>query len=214
MVYECATEFPSREGLERRCPPPRSTYGFQKLACEYYARGAFEQYGLPFTIIRPFNCVGVGEQRARAAGALGSADVRLVMSHVIPDLIRKVIRGQAPLRILGDGNQVRHYTYGGDLARGIRACIERPEAVNEDFNLATPVGHTVREVAEMIWERLRPGEPFSCVSDAPFPHDVQRRVPSTEKARALLGFEATTPLSAVLDEVIPWVREQVRQGAL
>ncbi len=214
MVYECATEFPSREGLERRCPPPRSTYGFQKLACEYYARGAFEQYGLPFTIVRPFNCVGVGEQRARAAGALGSGDVQLVMSHVIPDLIQKVIRGQAPLRLLGDGNQVRHYTYGGDLARGIRACIERPEAINEDFNLATPVGHTVREVAEMIWGRLRPGEPFSCVSDEPYPHDVQRRVPSTEKARALLGFEATTPLAAVLDEVIPWVREQLRQGAL
>ena len=38
------------------------------------------------------------------------------MSHVLPDLVQKVLKGQEPLHILGDGNQVRHYTYGGDLA--------------------------------------------------------------------------------------------------
>ena len=38
----------SRE--QRRCPPPRSTYGFQKLATEYFAQGAHEQYGLPYTM--------------------------------------------------------------------------------------------------------------------------------------------------------------------
>ena len=41
------------------------------------------------------------------------------MSHVVPDLVQKVLKGQDPLHILGDGNQVRHYTYGGDLAAGI-----------------------------------------------------------------------------------------------
>ena len=40
------------------------------------------------------------------------------MSHVVPDLVQKVLKGQDPLHILGDGSQVRHYTYGGDLARG------------------------------------------------------------------------------------------------
>jgi UDP-glucose 4-epimerase len=64
MVFENATEFPTPEGAERTCPAPMSTYGFQKLACEYFAQGAHEQYGLPFTVIRPFNCVGVGERRA------------------------------------------------------------------------------------------------------------------------------------------------------
>ena len=52
------------EGAERRSPPPRSTYGFQKLAVEYFVQGAFEQYKLPYTIVRPFNCVGIGEKRA------------------------------------------------------------------------------------------------------------------------------------------------------
>ena len=51
------------------------------------------------------------------------------MSHVVPDLVQKVLKGQDPLHILGDGRQVRHYTYGGDLARGIRLAIESPAAL-------------------------------------------------------------------------------------
>lgn len=214
MVFESATEFPSVEGAERRSPPPLSTYGFQKLACEYYAQGAREQYGLPSTIIRPFNCVGVGERRALSDVEIMSGNVALAMSHVVPDLVQKIAKGQDPLHILGKGNQVRHYTYGGDLARGIRVCMEHPAAENEDFNLSTPVGHTVLELAAAIWERFHPGEPLRWVSDEPFKYDVQLRVPSTEKARRLLGFEATTPLERILDEVVPWVAEQIRLGTI
>src|SRR5438309_851028 len=134
MVFENATTWPTAEGEQRRCPPPSSTYGFQKLATEYYALGAWEQYKLPYTIIRPFNCVGIGERRALCEHEVMSGNVRLAMSHVVPDLIQKVLKGQDPLHILGEGRQVRHYTYGADLARGIRLCVERPEAGNEDFN--------------------------------------------------------------------------------
>jgi len=133
MVYENATVFPTPEAHLRTCPPPSSTYGFQKLACEYFAQGACEQYGLPYTIIRPFNCVGVGEQRALGGREIPSGNVLLAMSHVVPDLVQKIVKGQDPLHILGDGAQVRHYTYGGDLARGIRLCIEHPAAVNQNF---------------------------------------------------------------------------------
>ena len=64
MVFESTDVFPTPEGAELDSPPPQSTYGFQKLASEFYARGAFEQYGLPYTVVRPFNCVGIGERRA------------------------------------------------------------------------------------------------------------------------------------------------------
>jgi len=212
MVFEGTTEFPSPEGAERRSPPPLSTYGFQKLACEYFAQGAREQYGLPYTVIRPFNCVGVGERRAVSDKTIMSGNVSLAMSHVVPDLVQKIAKGQDPVRILGKGNQVRHYTYGGDLAKGIRACIEHPAAVNEDFNLSTPHAHTVLEVAEAIWRRLNPGKPFRYQSDDPFKYDVQLRVPSVEKAKRLLGYEATTSLDAILDEVVPWVVEQTHLG--
>jgi UDP-glucose 4-epimerase len=212
MVFESATQFPSPEGAERRSPPPLSTYGFQKLACEYFAQGANEQHGLPYTIIRPFNCVGVGEQRALSDKAIKSGNVTLAMSHVVPDLVQKVAKGQDPLHILGSGSQVRHYTYGGDLARGIRACVEHPAAVNQDFNLSTPKGHTVLQVAQAIWARLNPGRPFRHVSDEPFKYDVQLRVPAVDKAKRVLGFEATTPLDRILDEVVPWVVEQIKLG--
>jgi nucleoside-diphosphate-sugar epimerase len=212
MVYENAAVWPTPEGEQRRCPPPHSTYGFQKLATEYYAQGAWEQYQLPFTIIRPFNCVGVGERRALCEREVLSGNVRLAMSHVVPDLIQKVLKQQDPLHLLGDGSQVRHYTYGADLARGIRLCVERPEAVNKDFNLSTAESTTVLELAKMIWEKLRPGVPFRYVCDDPYPYDVQKRVPSVEKAERMLGFRATTPLSEILDIVIPWVRQQVEYG--
>jgi NAD-dependent epimerase/dehydratase len=215
MVFECADTFPSREGDEHKCPPPLSTYGFQKLACEYFAQGAWEQYRLPYTVIRPFNCVGVGEKRALCDKIISSGNVRMAMSHVIPDLIQKILKGQDPLHILGAGNQIRHYTYGGDLARGIRLCIESDKAVNEDFNLSTPVSTTVLEVAEQIWNKIHTdGRPFQYVSDKPYPYDVQKRVPSVEKAERLLGFHADTPLDRILDELIPWIAEQISVGGI
>ena len=215
MVYENATQFPTPEGHERRCPPPASTYGFQKLACEYFAQGAHEQYGLPYTICRPFNCVGVGERRALGEVEVPSGNVSLALSHVVPDLVQKVLKEQDPLRILGSGDQVRCYTYGGDLAKGIVTCVTHPSALNQDFNLSTSVETTVLELAELIWCKIRTdGRPFRTVSDSPYPNDVQRRVPSTDKARDFLGFEARASLSAVLDEVIPWVRQEIDLGRI
>jgi UDP-glucose 4-epimerase len=213
MVFECTTEFPTPEGAQRRCPPPRSTYGFQKLASEYFAQGAWEQYRLPFTIVRPFNCVGIGEKRALRDRDIASGNVKLAMSHVVPDLVQKVLKEQDPLHILGAGDQVRHYTYGGDLARGIRLCMEHPAALNEDFNLSTPVRTTVLELAELIWRKIH-GEQksFRYAIDPPYEYDVQERSPDTSKAAKLLGFHATTTLSEILDEVIPWIKEEIDAG--
>jgi nucleoside-diphosphate-sugar epimerase len=215
MVYESASAYPTPEGEQRRCPPPQSTYGFQKLATEYFAQGAWEQYQLPYTIVRPFNCIGVGEKRARGDEEILSGNIKLAMSHVVPDLAQKVLKGQDPLHILGDGRQVRHYTYGGDLARGIRLAIESPAAENEDFNLSTSVSTTVLELAELIWRKVKgPDVPLRVVSDKPYTYDVQKRVPDVEKARRLLGFEATTSLSEALDEIIPWIARQIELGGI
>ncbi len=208
MVYESSTVFPTPEGAQLTSPPPVSTYGFQKLASEYFARGAWEQYELPYTIVRPFNCVGIGERRALRDADVMSGNIKLALSHVVPDLVMKVLKGQDPLHILGDGTQVRHYTYGGDLARGIRIAMESPAAVNEDFNLSTAASTTVLELAELIWRKINPDRPFRYVSDPAFEHDVQLRVPDVRKARDVLGFEATTSLDEMLDEVIPWIEAE------
>ena len=215
MVYESATVFPTPEGAEKTSPPPISTYGFQKLASEYFAKGAWEQFKLPYTIVRPFNCVGIGERRATRDTDIMSGNVKLALSHVVPDLVLKVLKAQDPLHILGDGSQVRHYTYGGDLAHGIRLAMESPAAVNNDFNLSTARSTTVLELAECIWTKIHTdGRPFAHVSDKPFEHDVQLRVPDVQKAKDVLGYEATTSLETMLDEVIPWIRDEVAAGRL
>jgi UDP-glucose 4-epimerase len=215
MVFESADSWPSYEGQQREVPPPKSSYGFQKLAVEYFAQAAWDQYRLPFTIVRPFNCVGIGEGRALGDVEVLSGNVKLAMSHVVPDLVQKVLKGQDPLHILGDGSQIRHYTYGGDLAKGIVTAMEHPAALNQDFNLSTATSTTVLELAELIWRKIKgAGEPFRYVSDDPFEHDVQRRIPATDKAREVLGFEATTGLDDILDEVIPWIEKAVADGAI
>ncbi|WP_299929810.1 NAD(P)-dependent oxidoreductase [uncultured Nocardioides sp.] len=214
MVFESTTHWPSKEGDERQIPPPLSSYGFQKLAVEYFARAAWDQYEVPFTIVRPFNCVGVGEGRALGDVEIPSGNVKLAMSHVVPDLIQKVLKGQDPLHVLGDGEQVRHYTYGADLARGIVEAMSSPAALNDDFNLSTAESTTVRELAELIWTKINGDRPLSLHHDAAFEHDVQRRVPDVAKARDVLGFEATTSLSEMLDVVIPWVRQAMADGVI
>ena len=214
MVFESTDRWPSREGDERSVAPPLSSYGFQKLAVEYFARAAYDQYGLPFTIVRPFNCVGMGEARALGDEEILSGNVKLAMSHVVPDLIQKIAKGQDPLHILGDGSQVRHYTYGVDLAQGIVTAMEHEEALNEDFNLSTAQSTTVLELAQTIWGKMKGDTPFRYVSDPPFDHDVQKRIPAVEKAERVLGFKAETSLDQMLDIVIPWVKEAIEEGRI
>lgn len=210
MVFENASEWPTEESYLKKCPPPLSTYGFQKLSCEYFAKGAFEQYDLPYTIVRPFNCIGVGEEEALGDHEILSGNVKLTLSHVVPDLINKCLKGQEPLHILGSGDQIRHFTNGKDIARGIRLCLESENAKNEDFNISTSVSTSVLELAEKIWNKINPEKEFTYVSDPPFEYDVQKRIPSTEKAKEILGFEAEITLEESLDEVIGWMKDHQR----
>lgn len=215
MVFENTNIWPSKEGDQLEIKPPSSAYGFQKLAVEYFAKAAWDQYKLPYTIIRVFNCVGVGEARAINAKSIMSGDIQLALSHVLPDLVQKTLKGQNPIRVLGSGNQVRHLTYGGDLAKGISMTLENPVALNEDFNISTDESLTVLELAEKIWKKVN-GEnsKFLYVNEDPYPHDVQKRIPDTSKAKNFLNFKANTTIDQVLDEVIPWVKEAIEKNMI
>lgn len=208
MVFENTSKWPSEESDLSSCPPPSSTYGFQKLSCEFFAKGAFEQYGLPYTIIRPFNCIGVGEEESIEEHEVTSGNIKLNLSHVVPDLILKCLKGQDPLHIFGTGNQIRHYTNGLDIAKGIRICLEHPKALNEDFNISNSVSTTVLELAKMIWDKINPDKEFQYESDKPFDYDVEKRIPSISKAKDVLDFEANISLSDSLDEVILWMKKK------
>jgi UDP-glucose 4-epimerase len=214
MVFESCDLYPSPESAVLTSPPPMSTYGFQKLATEYFAKGACEQYGLPYTIVRPFNCIGTGEGRALSDKEVLSGNVKLAMSHVLPDLAQKALKGQNPLRVLGAGNQVRHYTHGKDLARAIRLAIESPNALNNDFNLSTSRSTSVLELAQLVWKEVNGDAPFEHTSDPAYEYDVQKRVPSTDKAKELLGFDAEISLEAGVTEVVAWIKDQIDLGKM
>jgi len=214
MVFESTDRWPSVEGDERKVAPPLSSYGFQKLAVEYFAIAAWDQYRLPYTICRPFNCVGIGESRALGGAKIKSGNVDLALSHVVPDIVQKVLKGQSPLHLLGNGTQIRHYTYGGDLVKGIVTAMQHPKALNEDFNLSTAESTTVLDLARLIWTKINGDEEFKVTFDNPYEHDVQKRIPSVEKAKNVLGFEATTSLGEMLDEVIPWIDQAIKDGII
>ena len=206
MVFESSDVFPTKEDDLFKIPPPISSYGFQKLSVEYFARAANEQYGLEYSIARPFNCVGIGEVKAKVEGKTENSN-KLTLSHVVPDLIIKTLKAKESIEILGKGNQIRHYTYGEDLAEGVVTLLKHPNAKNDDFNLSTSESTTVSELAEMIWTKMRPEDTFKITHADSFEYDVQKRIPSTVKAKELLQYEAKTSLSKMLDIVIPWIKK-------
>lgn len=206
MVFENCMTYPSKESDVRSSPPPESSYGFQKLAVEYFAKAAHEQYGLQYTIVRPFNCVGVGEDKALGQDNVKSGNIELMMSHVLPDLINKILKGQYPVHILGEGDQVRCYTNGKDIAKGIRLALESEIAINQDYNISTSRPTTVKELLSMIWAKLNSDKKLEFVCDSAYKYDVKFRLPDVEKAKNHLGFVAEISLGDSIDEVIDWMK--------
>jgi nucleoside-diphosphate-sugar epimerase len=192
MVYESATRFPSREEDVLKMPPPFTAYGFSKLVGEWYCRAFAEQYGLRYTIIRPFNAFGPDEKAGEQVGE----------AHVIPDLIKKVRDGQNPVELLGDGHQTRCFTHVRDIARGVIVAMESERAVNEDFNLSRPEEISMLALAEKIFKLCRPRDTFRVKHVAGFPSDIRRRVPDTAKAKELLGWQAEISLDEGLREIL------------
>ena len=204
MVYGESDTVPTAESELSRCVTPKSTYGFQKLASEYFCQGAYEQYGLPYTVIRPFNCVGVGDEASINEEERRSGNIKLVLGHVLPDIVNKILKGQDPLHILGDGSQIRCYTHGKDVARGIRMAAESVRGINEDFNISTPIATTVLELAEIVWGMINLDKKFSVVSEKPYKHDIQKRIPDVSKAEKLLNFKTEISLDQSVREVVDY----------
>jgi UDP-glucose 4-epimerase len=198
MVFERATQFPTIEEHVSECPAPRSAYGFSKLAGEVYARAAHDQHGLRYTICRPFNAYGPGELPDPAEPGI---------AHVVPDLIHKALSGQTPLQIFGTGQQTRTLTHVDDIGDGIVTAMASPAGENEDFNLSASEELTVAEIARVIWEACgRLPEEFALENLPTFDVDVQRKWPSVEKARRLLGWEAKVDLREGIAATVEWLR--------
>ena len=203
MVFERAAEFPTTEAYLDNCPVPHSAYGFSKLTGEVCTRAAHDQHGLRYTICRPFNAYGPGEVPDRDEPGI---------AHAVPDLIAKVLAGQHPLQIFGTGEQTRTLTHVDDIADGVVTATARPLARRGLQHLCLR-GAPVAEIARVIWEACgEDPERFELEHLPTFAVDVQRRWPSVEKARELLGWRAQVDLRQGLADTVAWLRDQQTAG--
>lgn len=196
MVFESTNKFPSRESDIKKIPPPISAYGFSKLTGEEYCEAFRDEYGLKYTICRPFNSYGINEAPGDEVG----------YAHVIPDLIKKLLSGQYPLEMLGNGKQTRCFTHVSDIARGIIMAMESKKAENEDFNIGTEEETKMLDLAELLFKLCDINKPFKVKLVPGFKYDIKRRVPSNSKARKILGWKPEKKLAEELPIIINWIK--------
>jgi len=201
MVFESTKSFPSKEKDIENIPPPISAYGFSKLIGEWYCKAFWDEYKLPYSICRPFNAYGINEFPGEEIG----------YSHVIPDLVKKVLQGQYPLELLGDGQQTRCFTHVSDLADGIITVALSEKAENQDFNIATAEETRMIELAKMVWKVCEKTEEFKVKFVPGFMYDIKRRVPDTSKIKTMLGWVPKIKFEEGLQEVVTWLKKELEK---
>ena len=165
----------------RRCRPTAS----RSWPSSTSRKAAWDQYQLPYTIVRPFNCVGIGESRALGDVEVVSGNVKLAMSHVVPDLVQKMRQGPGPAahprrRQPGPALHLRRRP----RPRHRRRAWSTTRRCNEDFNLSTAEStHGARAGRDDLAQDQGPDAPLPLVSDPAFEYDVQKRVPDVDKAK-------------------------------
>ena len=196
IVYQHETEFPTQEESVLRSPPPSSAYGMSKLVGEHLCKAYNEQFGLKYTILRPFNVYGPKEVPDPE------------YAHVIPELVRKVLSGQFPVEIYGTGNQTRTFTHGRDAARAYLLSIKNKNSINETFNVSGNEEIKIIEVLRLIWNMTGHTQELKIKHLPPLPHDVQRRFPSNQKILEKLNWRPHISFKDGLLETIEWIRQK------
>lgn len=200
MVYERCLKHPSKEEDVDESLIPSTDYGLSKLVGERLTRAFNRQYGIGYTIWRPFNIITPHE--------VGENDLGL--SHVFADYIKNIIKEKRnEIPIIGDGEQVRCFTWIGDVARGIADFSFDERAANETFNLGNPEPITMKQLAAIIYDEGRKqnligGEDkeLSFVTEKFFPDDVRIRIPDVDKAKRILGWEPTLKVSQSVERCL------------
>jgi nucleoside-diphosphate-sugar epimerase len=145
-------------------------------------------------IVRPYNAYGPRDHFGND-------------SHVIPDLIRRVIAGEDPLLVWGSGKQTRSFLYVQDLAEGMIAAIEK-YPVPDPVNLGSDEEVSVKDLVNMIMEIS--GSKAKVIYDKTKPDGSPRRKSDNTKAKKLLEFRAKTSLQEGLDNTIKWYLSNIK----
>ena len=168
----------------------RWTYAVSKLAGEHMAHAYHDELKLPTVTVHPFNVFGPGQ--------IGGGAIRA--------FIEAALAGEDMI-VRGDGSQIRAWCYVTDMVSGVHACLERPEAVGQAFNIGNPRSSvTIYDLAQRV-KRLTGAQ--SELVFAPLGYtDVELRIPNVAKAHELLGWEPKVELDDGLARTIAWYRER------
>jgi UDP-glucose 4-epimerase len=166
-------------------------YAATKLMDEFTALAYYRTNDLPVIIFRLFNTVG-----PRQTGMYGM---------VLPTLVRQALAGE-PITVYGDGLQTRTFTHVLDVVDNIGKLVETPDAYGEVINIGGIEEVSIKLLAEKIKEKTKSSSilkfiPYETAYPKDF-EDMQRRVPSTEKLKRLVGSSPTRNLNQILDDVI------------
>lgn len=197
-VYGKGTQVPFTEDQDRLLGPTqvlRWSYATSKSVDEYLAMGYYQERQLPVVVVRCFNTCG-----PRQSGAYGM---------VLPRFVQQALRGD-PLLVFGDGTQTRCFSYVGDVVRGTLMLADEPRSFGQVFNIGTEEEVSVRDLARAV--RATAGSkseiefvPFEKIYGDRF-EDMQRRVPSLTKIRALVGYEPQCSLDELLRITVDYYR--------
>ena len=170
---------------------PMDTFpGWAKRIAELQIRAYSKEHGLNWAVVRPCNVFGPGD----------NFDPKTSM--VIPSLMMKILRGDNPVKVWGDGSAIRDFAYSRDVARGIILAAEK--GTRESFvNLGSGVGYSVEELVRTLGTFLNFHAEFEKDKDGGFP----RRVMDITRAREWLGYEPLTSLEDGLRETWDWFVE-------
>ena len=169
----------------------RWTYAVSKLAGEHLAHAYSSQYDLPVVTVRPFNVYGPGQT--------GEGAIQIFIKKALKD---------EPIRIDGDGAQIRAWCYVDDFVDCIIKCIENPKAIGESFNIGNARATiTILGLAQTVCRTLNSK---SEIYFGPKPSaDIALRIPSVDKAEKLLNFKAKVDLEEGILKTAKWLANQI-----
>lgn len=178
--------------------PPMDFYpGQAKRIAEQQIYAYREEYGIDWSIVRPCNVYGPGD----------NFDPDNAM--VVPSLMCRILEGETPLLVWGDGTAVRDFAFSEDVAKGVIAALVHGTR-GSFVNLGSGRGITIRELVETLAKIIE----FKYEFDADRPSGFPRRVMDVSRAREWIGYEHSTSLEHGLRTTWDWFFENQHEYKL
>ncbi len=200
-VYGKGTSVPFKEDddiLKGSTSKHRWAYACAKELDEFLSLAHWKETRLPVVVVRLFNTVG-----PRQTGQYGM---------VVPRFVKAALKNE-PIPVFGNGEQSRCFGHVSDVVGALISLLENPECYGQVINIGNPEETSIKALAEKAIEMTGSKSkieyiPYKEVYGEGF-EDMQRRVPSIEKARKLIGFKPTLTLEDIINDVVDQFRDEI-----